>query len=71
MTGSYYDVVVMGMELGPLAAGALLARRGFRVLVLGGGAPFDRYSCYGYRFSRRPFLLTAAHSQAIRRVFEE
>jgi phytoene dehydrogenase-like protein len=71
VTGSYYDVVVMGMEIGPLAAGALLARRGFRVLVVGGGAPFDRYSCYGYRFSRRPFLLTAAHSPAVRRVFEE
>jgi phytoene dehydrogenase-like protein len=71
VTGSYYDVVVMGMEIGPLAAGALLARRGFRVLVVGGGAPFERYSCYGYRFSRRPFLLTAAHSPAVRRVFEE
>jgi len=71
VTGSYYDIVVMGMEIGPLAAGALLARRGFRVLVVGGGAPFDRYSCYGYRFTRRPFLLTAAHSPATRRVFEE
>ena len=71
MTGSYYDIVVLGTELGPLAAGALLARRGFRVLVVGQSAPFDRYACYGYRFTRRPFALTGLHAPAVRRVFEE
>jgi phytoene dehydrogenase-like protein len=71
VTGSYYDIVVLGTEIGPLTAGALLARRGFRVLVVGQGAPFDRYSCYGYKFSRRPFSLSASHAPAVRRVFEE
>lgn len=71
MTVSYYDVVVLGTELGPLAAGALLAHRGFRVLVVGQTAPFDSYACYGYRFARRPFALTAAGAPAVRRVFEE
>jgi phytoene dehydrogenase-like protein len=59
------------MELGPLAAGALLARRGYRVLVVGQRVPFDGYDCYGYRFTRRPFVLTAAESPAVRRVVDE
>ena len=71
MSASYYDVVVMGMELGPLTAGALLARRGFRVLVVGQKGAFDSYSCFGYSFLRRPFVLTASHSPVIRRVIEE
>ena len=71
MTSNYYDVVVLGMELGPLTAGALLARRGFRVLVLGQGGASDEYSCLGFDFTHRPFLLTSAHSPVFRRVFDE
>ncbi len=71
MTTQYYDVVVIGMELGPLTAGALLAKRGFRVLVVGQEAPADRYSCLGYQFSRRPFVLTCAESPVLHRVLKE
>jgi phytoene dehydrogenase-like protein len=71
LTSNYYHVVVLGMELGPLAAGALLARRGYRVLVVGQRNPFDRYDCYGFRFTRRPFLLTAAESPVVRRIVDE
>ena len=34
---SYYDVVFIGMGFEPLLAAALLAKRGFRVLLLGQG----------------------------------
>lgn len=71
MTAYYYDVVILGMELGPLAAGALLAKRGFRVLVLGGGADKDRYPCFGFEFQKRPFLLTGADAPAIRRIVDD
>lgn len=71
MTSNYYHAVVLGMELGPLTAGALLARRGYRVLVVGQRVPFDRYRCYGFDFTRRPFLLTAAESPVVRRVVDE
>ncbi len=71
MTTYYYDVVVMGMDIGPLAAGALLAKRGFRVLVVGQNTPPDRYTCFNYNFTRRPFVLTGAESPAVRRVVEE
>jgi hypothetical protein len=71
LTTNYYDVVVIGMELGPLAAGALLAKRGFRVLVVGQNAPTDRYKCFGYTFIRRPFVFTSIESPAVRRVVKE
>ena len=70
-TTNYYDVVVIGMELGPLAAGALLAKRGFRVLIVGQDAPKDHYECLGYTFNRRPFMLNAFDSPATRRVLGE
>ena len=34
MSTRFYDVIVLGAELGPLLAAAILAKRGFRVLVL-------------------------------------
>lgn len=71
MTTYYYDVVILGMELGPLAAGAVLAKRGFRVLVLGCGTGNDRYPCLGFEFQKRPFLLTGADAPAIRRIVDE
>jgi phytoene dehydrogenase-like protein len=71
LTTNYYDAVVIGVETGPLTAGALLARRGFRVLVVGQNAPTDRYDCLGYQFVRRPFMLTSFDSPACRRVVSE
>jgi phytoene dehydrogenase-like protein len=51
MTTKHFDVIVLGRSIGALTAAALLARRGFTVLVLGQGerAP-------GYRFERRTLL---------------
>jgi phytoene dehydrogenase-like protein len=71
VTSRYYDVVVIGTELGPLAAGALLAHRGFRVLVTGQGCHADSYDCWGYRFVRRPFRLPAADAPILRRVVSD
>lgn len=71
MKKNYYDVLVVGPELGPLAAGALLAKRGFRVLVVGQNAPRDRYTCFGFTFAHRPFALYNAESPAIRRIVAE
>jgi phytoene dehydrogenase-like protein len=71
VTTYYYDVVILGMELGPLAAGAILAKRGFRVLVLGGGDDKNRYSCFGFEFQKRPFILTGADAPAIRRIIDD
>lgn len=59
------------MEPGPLCAGALLAKRGFRVLVVGQNSARDEYPCFGYKFVKRPFLLSAASSPAITKVIQE
>ncbi|MBN2343969.1 MAG: hypothetical protein JXX29_06920 [Deltaproteobacteria bacterium] len=71
MGGNYYDVVVLGMDPGPLCAGALLSRRGFRVLVIGHHNARESYHCHGYRFVKRPFLLPGASSPVISKIIQE
>jgi phytoene dehydrogenase-like protein len=62
MTTRYYDVIVLGRSLGALAAAALLARRDFRVLVLGqDGRPCD-YRFDRFRLRRRAFTWLAGAS---------
>jgi hypothetical protein len=68
---SSYDVIVVGLSLGALAAGALLARRGFRVVALGHGWPSFRYERDGRALYRGLGALTAHESPAFRRVFAE
>lgn len=68
---SSYDVVVIGLSLGALATGALLARRGFRVVALGHGALPFRYERGGHALYRSLGALTAHESPAFRRVFAE
>jgi glycine/D-amino acid oxidase-like deaminating enzyme len=68
---SFYDVVVLGMRLSTLAAAALLAKRGFRVLVLGEGEPAPSYELEGVTLPRGPYTFLAAHSPVARRIFSE
>ena len=68
---SSFDVVVVGLSVGALAAGALLARRGFRVAVLGHHARPFRYEREGHALYRDLGAVTAHESPAFRRVFAE
>lgn len=70
-TSKHYDVVVLGADLGALAAAALLARRSWRVLVLGNGARKPTYTYDGLVLARRPFTFLAASSPAWTRVLVE
>lgn len=68
---NFYDVIVIGTQLGPLLAAALLARRGFRVLVLAHDDLPWTYTWEDFRLQQEPFMLTASDSPAVRRVLSE
>lgn len=71
MIRSFYDVVVVGSRLGAVVAAALLAKRGFRVLVIGQDNLPASYELDGITLPRAPFSFLAAHSPVARRVFAE
>jgi len=67
----HYDVVVLGAGLSALSAAALLARRSWRVLVLGQGHLPAHYAFDGLPLARRAFTLLAGASPALSRVLVE
>jgi hypothetical protein len=71
VTNRHYDVVVLGRSLGSLAAAALLARRDFRVLVLGQGQRPTRYHYDRFTLVRRAFSLLSASSPVMKRLLQE
>jgi phytoene dehydrogenase-like protein len=70
-TKNFYDAICLGHGLAPLLASSLLAKRGFRVLLLGQGQPPPTYDALGIRLPRAPFTLTHVGSPALQRVFAE
>lgn len=71
MSSSHYDVVVLGADLAPLTCAALLAKRGFRVLVLGQATAPASYRLGGFRLPRRPCMFTAHGTPIAERVLAE
>ena len=67
----HYDVAVLGAGIGALSAAALLARRSWRVLVLGQGWRPPTYQHEGITLVRRPFTFLAGSSPAWGRVLVE
>src|SRR5579872_5761788 len=67
----HYDVAVLGAGIGALSAAALLARRSWRVLVLGQGYRPATYAYDGTKLARRPFTFLAGSSPAWGRVLVE
>ena len=67
----HYDVVVLGAGIGALCTAALLARRSWRVLVLGQGFRPAAYAFSGLPLARRPFTFLAGSSPAWRRILVE
>ncbi len=71
MSTKHFDVVVLGTSLGALTAAALLARRSWRVLLLGHGARKPTYAYDNVVLARRPFTFLSASSPAWNRVLVE
>jgi phytoene dehydrogenase-like protein len=67
----HFDVVVVGASLGPLAAASLLARRGFRVLVLGHHDRPPTYTYEGIVLYRRVSQFAVFGSRAWARLLGE
>jgi phytoene dehydrogenase-like protein len=67
----HYDVVVLGAGASALTTAALLARRSWRVLVLGQGHRPAGYAFDGLPLARRAFTLLAGASPALTRVLVE
>jgi phytoene dehydrogenase-like protein len=67
----HYDVAILGAGIGALTAAALLARRSWRVLVLGQGWRPPTYQYDGVTLARRPFAFLACSSPAWTRVLVE
>ena len=68
---SSYDVIAVGARLGALFAAALLAKRGFRVLVIRHETLPAQYALEDLRLPRAPFQFTAADTPIARRLFAE
>lgn len=68
---SFYDVLVVGTSLAALAAGALLARRGFRVAAIGHGRRAQTYEHDGLLLRRELAHFAVAETPAFRRVVAE
>ncbi len=71
MDTNYYDVVVCGGETTGLVAGALLARRGFRVLRIGHEPDAPTFDAGGAPVPRAPALLPPLDEPPAARVFKE
>jgi phytoene dehydrogenase-like protein len=67
----HYDVIVLGRSLGALSTAALLARRDFRVLLLGQGQKPPTYAYERHVLARRAFTLLVGSSPAWRRILHE
>lgn len=68
---NFYDAILVGFSLPTLLAGGLLAKRGFRVLIVGQGQPLPAYPLDGMRLPRASSTLHGFDSPAVTRVFSE
>src|SRR5262245_19502963 len=71
MDTNFYDVIVCGGDTSGLVAGALLARRGFRVMVLGHEPWSAAFEAGGLTLSAAPALLPPIDDAPAARVLKE
>ena len=70
MSTSFYDVVVLGSDLAATVGGAVLAHRGFRVLMA--GIPVEeRYTIGPYSLPRAPLAFVGIEGPTLKRIVGE
>lgn len=70
-TTAHYQIVLVGTDMAGLILGALCAKKGYRVLVLGHGSQGALYEHEGHTMCRRLELAHGLGSPPVRRVFDE
>lgn len=70
-TTAHYHIVIIGTDLAGLIYGALCAKKGYRVRVIGHGSQGALYEHAGYTMGRRLDMPHGLGSPPVRRVFEE
>jgi len=70
-TTAHYHVAIVGTDLAGLIVGALCAKRGYRVIVIGHGGHPLLYRHEEHVFCRRPQLIYGLGSPPVRHVFEQ
>ncbi len=69
---NFYDVIVLGADVAAAVTGALLSRRGFRVLCAGMVTPVEeRYALGPYMLPHAPVAFVGLESPSLRRVVTE
>jgi phytoene dehydrogenase-like protein len=71
VSSRFFDAVILGRSLGSLTAAALLARRDFRVLLVGNGKRPPSYRFESRVLGRRTFTLLFGSSPVFRRILHE
>jgi len=71
VSSRHYDVIVLGRSVGALSVAALLARREFRVLLLGQGERPPMYHVDAHLMCRRTFTMLSATSPCWKRILQE
>ena len=71
MPTRFYDVIALGRETAIVAAAALLAKRGLRILWIGDGPAADSYSLAGLKLPLEPFVMCAVERPSAGRVGDE
>ena len=70
-TTAHYHVAIVGTDLAGLVLGALCAKQGYRVVVIGHGGKPSLYRHEKHTFARRLELLYGLGSPPVRHVFEQ
>ncbi len=70
MSTSFYDVVVLGSDLAATVGGAVLAHRGFRVLMAGISVE-ERYTIGPYSLPRAPLAFVGIEGPTLKRIVGE
>lgn len=70
-TTHHYQIVIVGADLAGVVFGALCAKRGYRVLLIGQGGGGALYKHRGHQLARRLELGVGLQAPAIKRVFDE